>query len=146
MAALGPALPASAAGPTITKDVPFSGAFDNGIACDGFGVNFAYGGERTYIDFYDSDGTLVKEIRQITYTGTLTNSVTGASIPYEGRFTRTQDFVANTIVVSGLQNRVPIPGQGVIAIDAGFVPDSGVEVGNPVGIHDFDSQVCAALG
>lgn len=133
----------SAAGPTITT-VPFGGSFDNDIDCGDFGVDLAFSGERTTIDFYSGDGTLVKQIRQVEYTGTLTNSVTGTSIPYEGRFVRTQDFLAGTVSITGLQNRVLLPGQGVVALNVGrvvFGPDGESASGQ----HDFAAQVCAAL-
>lgn len=128
--------------PTISKAVPFSGAFDDGgETCGGFGVLATYGGERTYIDFYAADGTLLEEIRQITFTGTLTNDTTGASVPYSGRFVRTYDAADDTIKITGLSDRVGgvavTAGQTLIGLDTGTATEAGKDQYGPV--------VCAAL-
>lgn len=133
---------APAASPTIEHQVPFSGAFDDGgETCGGFGVIFTYSGERTYIDFYAPDGTLLKEIRQITFTGTLTNDVTDASIPYAGRFVRTYDATTNTITTTGLNTT--LNGVAVTAGRSVFDLDTGA--GTEVGKDQFGPDVCAAL-
>jgi hypothetical protein len=103
-------------------------------------VIFAYSGERTYIDFYAADGTLLKEIRQITFSGTLTND-TGTSVPYTRRFIRTYDAATNTIEITGLSDRVAgvsvTAGWSLIALDTG--------VATEVGKDQFEPVVCPAL-
>lgn len=134
---------AFAAAPTLSKAVPFSGSFDDGGETCGaaFSVNFTYSGTRTYIDFYGADGTLLKEIRQITFTGTLTNEVTGASVPYTGRFIRTYDAATDTITITGLTDKVGgvavTAGRNVLMLDTAAATEAGKD--------DFDRVVCAAL-
>ena len=131
---VGPAITQSAfaAGPTIDKKVPFSGSFDDeGETCSTFGVIFAYSGQRTFIDFYAANGTLLKEIRQITFTGTLTSDVNGASIPYAGRFVLTYDATQDTTTITGLTSTV-----NGIPVTTGR---------DGVGKDEFSQVVCAAL-
>jgi hypothetical protein len=128
--------------PSIAKAVSFSGSIDDGGGtCGAFGLIFTYGGERTYIDFYGADGTLLKEIRHITFNGTLTNDLTGASLAYSGRFTRTFDAATNTITTTGVNDQVNgvtvTAGRALIMLDS----DSGGESGK----DQFDAVVCAAL-
>jgi hypothetical protein len=128
--------------PGIDRAVAFGGSFDDGgETCGSFGVLFTYSGVRTYIDFYAADGSLVKEIRHITFTGTLTNDITGASVPYSGRFTRTFDAVANSITITGQNDKVggvPVTtGRSVYWIDSDTATASGKD--------QFDQVVCAAL-
>jgi hypothetical protein len=136
------AQPAFADAPGIERAVPFGGSFDDGgDTCGSFGIVFDYSGVRTYIDFYAADGSLVKEIRHITFSGTLTNDVTGASVPYSGRFTRTFDAVANSITITGQNSKVggvPVTtGRSVYWIDS--------DTGTAWGKDNFDQVVCAAL-
>jgi hypothetical protein len=129
--------------PVLSKDVPFSGSFDDGgDSCGVFGVFFQYSGLRTYIDFYGPDGTLLKEIRHITFTGTLTNDVTGASVPYSGRFTRTFDASTDTVTITGLNSKVA--GSPVTTGYSMFSLDSDASVAH--GQDRFDPVVCAAIG
>ncbi len=90
------------------------------------------------------------EFQNASFTGTLFNSATGASVPYEGTFTRTQDFVANTGTFTGLHLMVRIPGQGVLALDVGqTIIDFSSQppaIIFEAGQHQFNAQVCQLLG
>ncbi len=94
----GSAQPVLAAGPVITSDViSATNPVPFGADCSSFQVLITFTVERQNITFYDEAGNKVRQIRHASFTGTLYNSVTGASLPYEGTFNRTEDFVAHTV-------------------------------------------------
>ncbi|HET9494684.1 MAG TPA: hypothetical protein VFR15_10675, partial [Chloroflexia bacterium] len=113
------AAPASADAPVITNEVinlpnpvPF------GVTCPTFNVLATMTVERQNITFYEN-GSPVRQIRHVQIAGTLYNPSTGYSVPFDGAFTRTEDFVAQTATYSGRHVRVMMPGQGVLALDVG---------------------------
>ncbi len=142
---------AGAAGPVITSqpfgatNVPFFGA--NEAGCTGFEARVTYTGTRRFIRFYDETGTLQMERRHVRFTGTVFNSDTGTSVPYQGRFTRTFDAVARTVTFTGLRLQVVLPGQGVVALDAGTEVLSFPDLETLVerGPHSFHERICAVL-
>ena len=143
--------PAAAAGPVITSDVvSVTNPIPFGADCGSFQVLITFTVERQNITFYDEAGNKTKQIRHVSFTGTLYNSVTRASLPYEGTFNRTEDFVAHTVIFTGLRFAVQIPGQGILALDTGqTVLDVST---NPptlifeAGQHEFNAQICQLLG
>ena len=146
----GQARPAAAAAPVITEgtivqDTPG----DFGTTCDNFEVLATFTVNYRKITFYDDANDPLRQIRHVNFTGTLYNSVTNASIPYDGSFDRTQDYVQNTVTFTGRHFRVHIPGQGTLALDVGRTILDFSE--DPPGIifeagqHDFDAQICALL-
>ncbi len=107
--------------------------------------------------FYDRDGTPVRSQLHFTYAGTLTNVRTGESFsdrpdPQLYVF----DFADETLTVTGLIFSINVPGEGVVALDAGkivFDAANDFEILFQSGPHhlitdgfeyDFE-QVCAAL-
>ena len=102
-----------------------------------------------FIRFTDSGGTLVREIRHVSFTGDLTNATTGKTIPYRGKFTRTQDFQAGTVTTTGLTRQTHLPGRGAVLIGAGreVTPndpdDVATAAGRPLGTYNAD--VCSYL-
>ena len=143
--------PVLAAGPVITSDVVnVTNPAPVGFDCGSFQVLATFTVERQNITFYDDAGGRLRQIRHASFTGTLYNSVTGASLPYEGAFNRTEDFVTHTAIFTGLRFAVRIPGQGVLALDTGqTVLDVST---NPpalifeAGQHEFGEQICQLLG
>ena len=140
-----------AAGPVITSDVlSVTNPVPIGFDCGSFQVLATFTVERQNITFYDEAGNRLRQIRHASFTGTLYNSVTGASLPYEGAFNRTEDFVARTAIFTGLRFAVQIPGQGMLALDAGQTvldistnpPALIIEAGH----HEFGEQICQLLG
>jgi hypothetical protein len=143
------ARPVSGAGPVITTE-PFGGTIPVVEDCGAFQVRADFTGERRFIRFYDDAGTLLREIRHISFAGTLTNTTSGAVIPYQGHFTRTFDAVAHTIMFTGLRVQTIVPGQGAIVVAAGneFVIVADAPADELVTVHgrlDLAEQVCAAL-
>jgi hypothetical protein len=92
-----------------------------GVACDGFSVRVQLAGERRFRFVYDADGVLVERDRHISYTGSLSNSVTGASVPHVGDFAVVDDFVAGTSTISGMLSRTVVDGGGLIWRNIGRV-------------------------
>jgi hypothetical protein len=132
-------------GTQVTVPAPF------GVACQGFIVLFTAKSEYNIVNFYDDAGQLVKQIRQVSFTGTLYNSTDlSKSVPYEGDFTRTFDAVENTATYTGLHFRVHVPDEGVLALEVGRdIVDllSGQQVffdGNH-NLADFDAEICGLL-
>jgi hypothetical protein len=119
-----PAAPANAddpehtyGGQQVTSPIPF---FPRGETCEGFAPLITFTSEYNIINFYDDAGRLVKQIRHVTFTGTLYNSTDlSKSIPYDGDFTRAFYPVENTATVTGLRFRVHNPGDGVQALQVG---------------------------
>jgi hypothetical protein len=150
-AALCGATAAKADGPVITPvsrivttPIPF------GASCGSFSILFTANVEGTNISFYDDNNRLVRQIRHVSFTGTLYNSSDlSKTVPYEGHFTRTFDAAAQTITLTGLNFLVMMPGQGVVAIRVGeTVLDSltgQVVSENGQGFAGFTADVCSAL-
>src|SRR5262245_9804500 len=142
---------AAADAPVITRDVlrvtnPVP--FDQG-GCPNFNVLATFTVERSLMTFY-ADGSPIRQIRHIDVEGTLYNAVTGYSVPYDGAFTRTEDYVEHTVTFTGRRLRVHIPGEGVLALNVGqTVFDFSA---NPpqiifeAGQHEFMAQLCEILG
>jgi hypothetical protein len=132
-------------GTQVTVPAPF------GATCDGFIVLVTFKSEYNIVNFYDDAGQLVKQIRQVSFTGTLYNSTDlSKAVPYEGDFTRTFDAVENTATYTGLHFRVHLPGEGVLALEVGRdIVDllSGQQVffdGNH-NLADFTAEICGLL-
>ena len=143
--------PAAAAEPVITSDVvSVTNPIPFGADCGTFQVLYIATVERQNITFYDDAGNKTKQIRHVSFTGTLYNSVTRTSLPYEGTFNRTEDFVAHTVTFTGLRFAVHIPGQGIVALDTGQtvldVSTNPPAIIFEAGQHEFNTQICQLLG
>ena len=127
----------------VTNPVPF----DQG-PCPTFNVLATFTVERRNITFYEN-GSPQRQIRHIDFEGTLYNALTGYSVPYDGRWTRTQDYVENTLTYTGRRFRVHVPGGGVLALDVGrTVLDFSTnppQVIFEAGQHEFKAQLCGIL-
>jgi hypothetical protein len=94
------------------------------FACTPYGYSFdtlaTFTVTRHFIQFYDDNGNLVKEIRHIDFAGTLYRSDDlSKTIPYAGNWTRTIDVAANTVTSTGLFRYSHPDGSGMVALDAG---------------------------
>ena len=123
-AALALAASAAASAPVIfTQETNQTTPVPN-ISCRAYGYGFdtlaTFDVVRHYIQFYDDAGNLAKEIRHIDFTGTLyrTDDLS-KTIPYAGKWTRTLDIAANTVVSAGLFRYSHSDGSGMITLDAG---------------------------
>jgi hypothetical protein len=115
---------ASASAPVIfTQELNQTTPVPN-ISCTVYGYSFntlaTFDVVRHYIQFYDDSGNLVKEIRHIDFTGTLYRTDDRSkTIPYAGKWTRTLDVAANTVVNTGLFRYSHPDGSGMDTLDAG---------------------------
>jgi hypothetical protein len=74
--------------------------------------------ERRFTVFYDQDGALLRQLRHVAFTGTITNLTTGKSVPYEGHFDVVLDYRADTMTLSGEGARAVLP-DGTVLFAAG---------------------------
>ena len=128
----------------VTTPIPF------GASCGSFSILFTVDFEGTNISFYDEQNQLLQQIRHGSFTGALYDSADlSKTVPYEGHFTRTFDATTNTITVEGLRFQVLLPGQGIVAMDAGrqvidtLTGATVTETGQ--GLAGFTANVCPAL-
>jgi hypothetical protein len=143
------AQPAAADAPLITtQTIRVTNPVPADFSCASFNMLATFTVERRDITFYENSSP-VRQIRHIDFEGRLYNATTGYSVPYDGAWTRTQDFVENTLTFTGRRFRVHIPGQGVLALDVGrTVLDFST---NPpqllfeAGQHEFNTQICQIL-
>jgi len=128
-----------------------------GVSCGTFAVRVDLSGERHVIAFYDVAGALERRIRHASYEGTLINSVTGASVPHQGRFTIFDDFGAGTTTITGRLSRTVVPGEGLVWRNIGRIQMSLAngavlfEAGehgtwDVLGDPTVSAELCAALG
>ena len=137
--------PARAAAPDIfERHTERTGVF---VSCPTFDVTFAGSIDARYIVSLDDEGHPVREIRHVAFTGTLTGPA--GALPYNGHFTRTADFVAQTARFTGVHFKVLRP-EGPPLLAAGTeafsldpdVPDTRVTGRLP---DAFFADVCTAM-
>jgi hypothetical protein len=133
-------------GQQITSPIPFS---PRGETCDGFIPLITATSEYNIINFYDDAGRLVKQIRHVSFTGTLYNSTDPSkSIPYEGDFTRTFYPVENTVTFTGLH--FTVHGASELALQVGreivdLVSGEQTFVDGNHNREDFFAEICGLL-
>ena len=100
---------------TLTRD------FANIPDCVAFGFTHSehYDVTRTVTDFYDQEGTLLREVVHVRFVGTATNDVTGKTIPVVGVRHLVFDFVNETFTETGVLRHVTVPGQGIVLHESG---------------------------
>jgi hypothetical protein len=97
------------------------GSVPYGVSCDGFSVRVQLSGVRRFTFIYDTAGTLVERIRHISFSGALSNSLSGSSVPHVGHFTVVDDFQAGTTTITGMLSRTVVEGDGLIWRNIGRV-------------------------
>lgn len=108
--------------------------------------------ERHFTVFYDAQGTLVRQLRHVAFTGSITNATTGNVAPYQGHFNLVFDYADGTLTRTGDFDRVVVPGSGVLTFAAGTQVTAGEFVDSEVlfqstrgDLAAFFADVCAAL-
>ena len=146
--------PAGAGKPVISTVTVESTVPDLNFECGAYGYDFdvlaTFTVTRRSITFLDSAGNLVLERRHVDFSGTLYSSDDlSRTIPYEGKWTRTFDAVANTVTTSGLVRYSHPDGSGMVALAPGHVVvdastfDLIKEAG--IGGPTWEAGVCAYL-
>lgn len=145
---------ASAAAPVIVeKNNSFTRHFANLPECEGSGFTHTedYQVTRSVTQFYDREGTLVREVLHIRFVGTATNDETGKTLPITG--TRHLVFADDgTFTETGVLRHVTVSGEGIVLHESGRVvwpPEEGLAplfVAGPHQLSEGDvAAFCAAL-
>ena len=129
---------------------------DIGVSCGSFQVLESATSTLRFTFFYNQDGNGTQALLHIREAGTLSNSVTGKSVPEKAAFTVTRtfatpgDFSTATVTITGEFFKVTLPGSGLILNDVGRVviaPDGTITFeGGPHQVFNNQvQQLCAAL-
>lgn len=98
------------------------------VCDDGSEIGLGFDLVRNVHVFEDRDGTVVRESRNVNYTGTFENFATGERYEFQGTRIVTFDFVARTFTSRGNYRTVTMPGAGVVLHTTGmYVEDLDVE-------------------
>jgi hypothetical protein len=154
LAALAVASAAPADGPVITTNTLSATNTPLGPRCGAEAILASFTVTRRIQSFFDG-AQLVLQRRHATFDGTIMLPSTGVTLPYEGDFTVTTDFVSRTSTVIGLQAHVVLPGSGIVLQNTGRLEEDvstfPPAILDEAGPHDYfdpggTEAVCAALG
>jgi hypothetical protein len=144
-AALAFAVPAGATPPfseTVTES-----AVDV-MSCNGFDAVI----ERTFTGrvtvYFDDQGNPLRVQINVAMTGSVTNSVTGTSIPLRGHVHLVDDFRTGVVTFIGPVFLANDPGRGIVIQDTGRIGFSGDEIVFQAGPHeaiDNPEVLCTAV-
>jgi hypothetical protein len=124
------------------------------FSCAPYGYSFntlaTFTVTRHFIQFYDDNGNLTKEIRHVDFTGTLYRSDDlSKTIPYAGKWTVTTDVAANTVTSTGLMRYSHPDGSGIVSLNPGrtVFDATTFDTLSDTGLTnaDWQSGVCAYL-
>jgi len=149
------ALVAAGAGPATAEPLERSNATftvtepEENFPCieQGFSTVATFTVTRRSTIYGDTAGDPVREIRHVRFTGMLYSPDLSRSLPYAGRFTRTEDYRTGTITITGLFRYTPGAGPdpsatGRTVID--LAADAAVfEAGRLPA--DYEREVCRIL-
>jgi hypothetical protein len=100
----------------------------------------------TYVWYYDPAGQLAYESIVYSWTGSIVNPLTGASVAYSGQGMKTTDFVEGLGSYTFLTH---VPAGDIVAFVRGrsaFDPETSVTLSDtPEGQDAYAAQVCALL-
>ncbi len=91
---------------------------DRGVVgnCGDFDVTAKYYVTGRVTTFYDQDGTAVKRIRFVQFTGDITNTTTGETVAAKGVRVFVFDLVEGTSRDMGTSGHVVVPGMGTVVL------------------------------
>jgi hypothetical protein len=117
-------------------------------SCPGFDVTATFDPTRRITTFYDADGTPIRQQIHAVVPGTVTNAVTGKSLPTTGVRNITVDLVTGEFKSTATNTHVIVPGQGTVQLAAGLLEiDTDGNLVKEVGRQDppVTPALCAAL-
>jgi hypothetical protein len=91
------------------------------VECDGFQDNFVDFLSGTQTTFYGQDGEPVQLVIHAEHTSNDVNSATGFTVHEHGHLTLRIDLITGTVTITGNQEIVNLPHQGVLLQDTGRV-------------------------
>jgi hypothetical protein len=100
---------------------PVSLATPGVVQCEGFQDRFVDFLTGTQTIFYDRNGEPVALVVHAEHTSNDVNSVTGRTVHEHGHLTLSIDLVTGTVTITGNQEIVNLPRQGVVLQDTGRV-------------------------
>jgi hypothetical protein len=126
-----------------------TGRFPTTYPSEGFWIDGEFDLERTTTTFYDEAGTALRTVSHIHADGTLSNPLTGKSIPDSGDFKVTVDLATGATTTEGRTNVATSPGDGIVYQVVGHLVLSSGDILFEAGPHDdadgtFDA-LCAYL-
>ena len=112
-------------------------------ACGTFSVIADFDAERRVTTFYDQDGNPIRRVIHAQTPGTITNSVTGKSLPALGVRVITTDLLTGAVTSTATNVHVVVPGMGTVMLAAGHfgIDDNG----EPFADGRLDPPVTEAL-
>ncbi len=123
--------------------------YEDFAVCDGYNVIGDFDVTRRDVTYFDNDGNPIRVDLFIHYEGTLTNSVTGKTLPDKGNFKNSLDLTDGTATVTGGIRHTTVSGLGIVIQDTGriIVDDAtgGILFVTPGMASDENLQLCAAL-
>ena len=154
----GTALASTAAAGTsqvVQRNVVVERLFTGLTDCQSQGYDFTFTGQytvrRSDVLYFDSGGTLVKEVIWAHFVGTDTNDSNGTSLRDTGERRIVFDFVNNTITESGVLRHITAQGSGIVLHESGrlvvsLVDESVIFMAGPHELLTGDvGEFCAAL-
>jgi len=126
---------------TVHRHFVFAGA------CGTFSVIADFDAERRVTTFYDQDGNPIKLVIHAKTPGTITNSVTGKSLPAFGERVITTDLITAAVSSTGTNVHVVVPGMGTVELGAGHtgIDDNGEPFADGRLDPPASAELCAAL-
>jgi hypothetical protein len=140
----------AAATPPTTTEVSLHRSVPSFLPCPSFFVHGEFDITRRTTTFYDNSGIPIRIVNHVDATGTLSNPLTGKSLPDSTRFTMTTDLVTGTRRFDGKLRVDSAPGEGVVFQVVGrvvFYPDGTMFEAGPH--DDLDGNLgalCTYLG
>ena len=144
-AALALALPAGATPPlseTVTESAVES------VGCDGFDAILERSFTGLVTVYFDNQGNPVRVQVHAAMTGTVTNTVTGRSLPLRGHILLVDNFTTGVVTFVGPVFLANDPGRGAVITDTGRISFSGDELVFEAGPHEANNNpeiICAAV-
>jgi hypothetical protein len=85
-------------------------------SCFDFDITSSYTTNRTFHVVKDYTGATVYERRDVSFTGTIANALSGQSLAYEGKFERTADYDQGIVRITDLELRLGLPNPGAMTV------------------------------
>ena len=93
--------------------------FEGDIDCGTFHDIFTDYYDVQEVDEYDADGNLIRITYKAFHRSDDRNSVTGYVLHERGRFNEVDDLIAGTYTLTGVQQKITVPGSGLVLQDNG---------------------------
>ena len=134
------------AGQTLTRTFNFADTFDFG--CPNVNLTETFSVQDRVTMLFSTNGTIVRIDDHGTFSGVITNLDTGQTYRDPGHTLNRFDVKTGVFSQVGLIYNITIPGQGVVALDVGFIsfdPSGNVVIHGPHQVFN-GLDLCVVLG